>query len=658
MVLKDIFPLLKPNYNSRIDNIIEDFYKPCFKNSIRFYRGSAFFRTSVMELYREEVLDFCRFKNSKIAILTSTDVIQKDVNAIRDGYLQRQFEKSLDELFSEAKMVNSTKFVSTLIAMNKLDIFIVNGPLYHDKVGFFEDSKHDIVSFTGSGNETKPGLGIDGNFERYVASWSSSSSFEEYGMHWSNELRNAIDKLEYAGAEIVRFDKFTGQFLHKHEIKKSLDGFDELKSIEYDVNYFDYNILSPNGPQKHQLRAYRGWIDNNHRGLFEHATGTYKTATGLLCADHYLGTNDHVVISAPLRIIADNWYDLVSKCFDSRVAVIKCWGDNSNWKEELSNLIDSGKKGIFLFVNKSLWNQDGINALKVLKNRFLLIADEAHNWERQEAKFFMHNVKPSSRIALTARLSEPNQEEKMEDVLNYFATYKSAYIDSLSLADAISMGFLRKYHYTLLPIECSHNFRNGVSKNAGIAWRDFQSGKRLHAPLTAVESLITKSRVLVYSGPNVDHIVPILEEMQDIWNRKHSTTGLFKKMTGREGSYERVSIIEEFTGGITRGLVAIKVLDEGVDLPISDAAVMAKSNASFRQWTQRRGRILRKKMISDQSTAIIFDYILNISNIDFDIADKIREDHKSEIDRIIEFSRCSINGEQVAKDVLKQCGWL
>jgi len=658
MVLSDVFKSLKTNYNSRIDDIIGDLYKPCFKNSSTYYRGSAYFRTSVVELYRNEVLDFCRNKDSKIAILTSTDVVLDDVKAIRDGYLQRGFENNLDQLFDEAELVDSAKFVATLIAMNKLDIYIVNGSLYHDKVGFFEDSESNIVAFTGSGNETKPGLGIDGNYERYVVSWNSSPCFDSYGMYWSNELRNAIDKLEYAGAEIVRFDQFTGEFLHKHDIKKSLEGFDELNSIEYDVNYFNYDILSPNGPQKHQLRAYKGWIDNNYRGLFEHATGTYKTATGLLCADHYLGLHDHVVISAPLRIIADNWYDLVSKCFDSRVAIIKCWGDNFNWKEEMSKVIDLGKKSIFIFVNKSLWNQDGIDVLKVLKNQFLLIADEAHNWERQEAKTFILNVKPSSRIALTARLSEPNQEEKMEDVLNYFAAGKSLFIDSLPLADAISMGFLRKYHYRLLPIECNHNFENGVSKNAAIAWREFQTEKRLHAPHTALESLITKNRVLVYSGPNVNQIVPILEEMQDLWNQKYTTIGLFKKMTGEEGSNERVSIIEEFTSGITRGLVAIRVLDEGVDLPVSDAAVMAKSNASYRQWTQRRGRILRKKIISDNSTAIIFDFVLNISNIDLEIADKIRKNNESEIDRIIEFSRCSINGEQEALDTLRGSGWL
>ena len=658
MLSENVFPFLKANYNSKIDNIIEDLYKPCFKNSTTYYRGSAYFRTSVMELYRHEVLDFCRNKDSKIAILTSTEVILDDVNAILDGYLERQFEKSLEDLFCDAETADSARFVSTLIAMNKLDIFIVNGPLYHDKVGYFEDSEDNIVAFTGSGNETKPGLGIHGNFERYVASWSSSPSFESYGMHWSTELRNAIDKLEYAGAEIVRFDKFSDYFLKKYDIKKNLNDFDELNHLQYNSNYFDYDLLSPNGPQEHQLRAYNGWIDNANRGLFEHATGTYKTATGLLCADHYLGTSDYVVISAPLRIISDNWYGLIKKCFDQRITVIKCWGDNPTWKEDIARVIDLGKKAIFVFVNKSLWKQEGINALRVLDNQYFLIADEAHNWERSEADNFITTTKPNARLALTAKLSEPGQEENTEEILNYFAMGNYLFVDSLSLQYAISNKYLRRYHYKLIPITSEYNFENSVSKNANSAWNEFQVQKRLRAPLIAIQSLETKNRVLTYTGPHIAHVIPVLEKMQNIWNMSNISPVLFKKMTGREGSNERFSIIEEFNSGITRGLVAIKVLDEGVDLPVSDAAVMAKSKASYRQWIQRRGRILRKKLKSDQSTAIIYDFVLDISDVESEIAYKIRDNHESEINRIIEFSRCSINGEEEALQILNQCGWL
>ena len=48
-----------------------------------------------------------------------------------------------------------------------------------------------------------------------------------------------------------------------------------------------------------------------------------------------------------------------------------------------------------------------------------------------------------------------------------------------------------------------------------------------------------------------------------------------KKITGQESPTQRYNIINDFTLGLTQSLVAIKVLDEGVDLPVSDAAACA-----------------------------------------------------------------------------------
>ena len=656
MALSDVFKSLKTNYNSRLDDIICDLYKPCFKNSRTYYRGSAYFRTSVVELYRTEVLDFCRNNDAKIAILTSTDVVVDDVKAIRDGYLQRGFENNLDQLFDEAELVDSAKFVATLIAMNKLDIYIVNGSLYHDKVGFFEDSESNIVAFTGSGNETKPGLGIDGNYERYVVSWNSSPCFDSYGMYWSNELRNAIDKLEYAGAEIVRFDQFTGEFLHKHDIKKSLEGFERL---EYDTNYFNYDLLSPNGPQTHQLQAFTGWKNNEQHALFEHATGTYKTATGLICADYFLGTNDHVVISTPLKMVSENWYNLVTKCFDKNIKVVKCWSDNKKWDEEAIRHIHSDEKIILIFVNDSLWGDKGQELLKIMKGNYFLIADEAHNWEEVTAKRFMKNNHPVSRLALTAKLSEPELEQNTVEILNYFSNKRVSTVDSLELQTAIEIGFLRRYEYNLHSIKLDSHYYNlkATNKNVRLIWNEFSNMKRQMSPEIAIKTLETKARVLVYTGPKVDDAIETIQSMQAIWNRQNNLPTIFKKITGKENANQRKSIIRDFTSGLTQSLVAILVLDEGVDLPISDAAIMCRSNASYRQWIQRRGRVLRKKDPKDASKALIIDFILDLTPFNIEVRKKLRKNYASEVKRMEEFGSSSESTYDTILQSLEESGW-
>ena len=83
-----------------------------------------------------------------------------------------------------------------------------------------------------------------------------------------------------------------------------------------------------------------------------------------MCADYFLSRHDFVVISTPLKMVSENWYNLIKKCFDNRINLVKCWSDNSNWIEEALSLINSNQKAIFVFVNDSLWGEKGIDLMK------------------------------------------------------------------------------------------------------------------------------------------------------------------------------------------------------------------------------------------------------------------------------------------------------
>ena len=124
MALSDIFNNLKTNYNSRDDNILEEIYIPCLENSNKFYRGAAYFRSSVLSLYHQSILDFCRRDpNSKISILTSIEVMPKDAENILLGYSLRDFELSLETLLNNEDSKEAAKFICALIAA--LDVHVV-----------------------------------------------------------------------------------------------------------------------------------------------------------------------------------------------------------------------------------------------------------------------------------------------------------------------------------------------------------------------------------------------------------------------------------------------------------------------------------------------------------------------------------------------------
>ena len=658
MSLGNIIHSLKENYNSREDDILKDLYIPCFKNSSRYYRGTAYFRTSVLELYRESVLEFCRNKDAKISILTSTEVMPSDAVDIILGYKLRDLELSLESLLVDEETNIATKFVCALIASKKLDIHVVKGPLYHDKVGFFSDDQDNCVAFTGSGNETIPGISKDKNFERYVTSWTGHSCFSSYGEEWVSELTDAIDHGIYADAEIYRFDELSDYFLKKFEIPTNIDEISHL--FQPELKYFNYDLLSKNGPQPHQIQAFFGWKNNSMHGFFEHATGTYKTASGLMCADSFLKSSDYVVISTPRKIISENWGRLIENCFSKEISLIKCWSEYKDWHSKAINTVNSERKAIFVFVNDTLWSNQGLNFLKILRNDFLLIADETHRWQDSRSEEFLAKIQPQARLALTAKLSEPGLETDVEHLLNYFAVNPAGqiYHDSLDLSYAIREGFLREYHYDLVKLTTDlslHDFSNPEITSE--VWADFMQQKRSHSPHKIVEKLKDFNRVLAYTGPKIDHAIEMLEETQKIWLLNNSMTGIFKKVTGDENQKSRHRIIKQFNLGNVRSLVAIKVLDEGVSLPISDVAIMTTSTTLHRQWIQRRGRVLRKENPIDDSKAMIVDFILDISCFHDDVRQKFIETYHSERNRILEFGGLSLSGVGISEDILRDCGW-
>src|SRR5205085_12581757 len=60
-------------------------------------------------------------------------------------------------------------------------------------------------------------------------------------------------------------------------------------------------------------------------------------------------------------------------------------------------------------------------------------------------------------------------------------------------------------------------------------------------------------------------------------------------------SVQRQGVLRRFAAGDTRVLAAPRVLDEGIDVPVADLAVIVGASRSRRQMVQRMGRVLRRK---------------------------------------------------------------
>lgn len=79
------------------------------------------------------------------------------------------------------------------------------------------------------------------------------------------------------------------------------------------------------------------------------------------------------------------------------------------------------------------------------------------------------------------------------------------------------------------------------------------------------------------------------------------------RFTVEESTEERGRLLADFARGRLQALVAIRCLDEGVDVPSTQVAYILASTSNPREFIQRRGRILRKA--PGKEHAVIHDLI-------------------------------------------------
>jgi len=82
---------------------------------------------------------------------------------------------------------------------------------------------------------------------------------------------------------------------------------------------------------------------------------------------------------------------------------------------------------------------------------------------------------------------------------------------------------------------------------------------------------------------------------------------LIPAITAETGAKERREILERFRDGTYSRVVAANVLDEGVDVPDANVAIVLSGSGSEREFTQRLGRVLRPK--DDGGRAILYELV-------------------------------------------------
>lgn len=671
-MLKDIY--LKKTYSSSNDNLLLDFYIPVLKESTIYRRITGFFSSTSLLLASQGIAHF--FANGGYYQLISGVIVEnKDYEAIVKGLktaeevIMGKITFDLNQLENELEK-DHLKILSWLISTNKLKIKIAVLPenaigLFHEKIGIFEDEAGNKLSFSGSINES--GAGWSGNIEEFKVfrGWIDEESdylkrdIIKFSDYWNNSIKSfsVIDLPEALEKQILKIRPVT-EFDFKMIIKRITDEGSEKRELR------DF-----------QKNAITKWEENNHRGILEMATGTGKTFTSLGAVKSVYSQKKEycAIIVVPYKHLVTQWLkDIKSELPDA--LIIEVHGDARGWKEKLPKFLQDYSDGfidklVIVAVYDSLSSDEFTQ--KLIHNfnsdkTYIMVADEVHNFGAPEySNGMIEGIQ--MRLGLSATPSRWFDEEGTQKLLNYFD--KSVFEYDLKMA--IKNGYLTPYEYYPITVQMDldefeeySELSKKIIKSMSMAKNKSEENVYLKL-LTIKRSKIlrnNKTKILAFKKlisdlkkeGKIDHLLVYCDsedqmlEAQKIINEFGIISHRF---TEHESIDERESILESFDNSLYECLVAMKCLDEGVNVPSTKTAIILASSTNPREYVQRRGRVLRK--YPGKVKAVIYDFIVIPperveDDYFFSIEQKIL---KKELNRVQEFLETANNKTYIFKNL-------
>jgi len=550
-------------------------------------------------------------------MVASPNLTADDIEQINRGYADRNLvvlQRTADEIDRlEVKDPNVYAQLAWLVANGILDIrlamlrrHIMTG-IYHEKFGIFADEV-DSIAFTGSLNETLAAL--VGNFEYIDAftSWEDPHRVQEKSDYFERLWNGETARLDVVEFPVAVREKLLRTVPQDYPPDRS----GEEERIPSD----------PRELRSHQIEAIEAWRSNGRRGLLEMATGSGKTFTALSEIAGMLRAQEirTAVILAPYIAIADQWREEAESILG--VAPIVCHSQSGDWKARLRTQLALSLFQDQQLVVIALYDTAGGEEFREQAERFpgpiVLVADEVHNVTVDSADLVLLE-RYDYRLGLSATPDRYLDETGTDRVRSYFSRIVFRY----SLAQAIKADVLTPYDYH--PIICGPQDQHGQSSLSGV------NAAKLNSFIDVFRSTpaATEGYALVYCQPA--QLSETKEWLGIVVGKQIHT------FTAEEDLAQRRQILRDFGSGFYHALVAMRCLDEGVDVPPTRSAFLLGSSENPKQFVQRRGRVLRK--YPGKTSAAIYDFVYLPKP-----ETKTREDElRKELTRFAEFALSARN---------------
>ena len=631
--------------DSNKNQLLDNFYIPVLENSKKYFRIAGFFSSTSLSVAAEGIEGLIK-NDGKMYLLISPELSEEDFSIISKSEKLENDAFLFSDFSLDAKEDN-LKALAWLLGNGRLEIKIVVGKksrnsLFHQKVGIFFDDEGNILSFSGSINET-------------AQAWINNIEEFKVFRSWN------AGQIEYLQADLNKFSSYW-----KNERKDTAIVFDLPSSIKEKIiqirprDVWDLNIMRRYKKDHeiknnklslfpHQARAVEAWVENDYSLLMEMATGTGKTRTAIGCLLKKLEDNEVLltIVATPQNTLSRQWKDDFVKlniALDYN-AIID--GSVSKWPKRLELLLlDLNEKRIktaIVFTTHATASDPKFVDV-ILKNKFktkiLFIADEVHatgSAKQRDALLPEYDY----RIGLSATPERMFDEGGTSLIRNYFGdkSFEFTIADALSTINPLTgRSFLNHFTYHPIFVELTpsenklfnkysqqiailkaqdeydpddlqklYDRRAAVSKNAE---GKYEALNRLLGKLNPERIVDT---ILFVSDKQIKKSFDILSD-RHIKRAKITEQESTSKIVNNSGDTERQEIISQFNHRQLQVLVGIKCLDEGIDIPNARIAILMSNSTNPREFIQRVGRVIRQaegKQLSE-----IYDFIATSDSVD------------------------------------------
>lgn len=700
---------IKSSYESGVGDIVQDFYEPVLSEAILYDRISGFFTSTSLAVAARGMYKF--IKNGGIIRLITSPILSNE-----DAHIIEQLVNKKDDLCSidlgldlssleDSLISDHVKAFGWLLANGKIDIRlailtdddkkpitkdkILSAGLFHQKIGILSDAEGNHLSFSGSINETASAWTRNDEEFKVFKGWEESAPYYEedrdrFYQIWEGRRRNVImvDLPKAVKNELIEYSKDFD--IDSISAKKYIERKRKQKSpFEVDgISLFYY-----------QKEALAKWKDYGFEMLFEMATGTGKTRTAIAGFNYVMRNHEKAItiIACPQNALAKQWKDKEVAQFGLNVdREIVIDGTVPKWKSKLMEVCLENAAGFadkcIIYTTHNTASSDDFTSIISLNTSadtsLVFVGDEVH-W--LGAKKLRKALLPiyEYRIGLSATPSRWFDDTGTKYLENYFGnnhfeftmkdalseinpiTGKHFLVDYMYLIQRISLTEEEGVRYSDLTEKISRLYR--MKDNDPDAAESYERKLQERAEIIKnaegkyavfeqiIDELLAKEElenlIIFVSPQQKDTVLEMLTERGVLHHQLTQEEGNAPRKEFN-GLTERQHIIKLFKEKKYKALVAIKCLDEGIDIPSACRGILMASSTNPREYVQRIGRIIRQD--EDKKLAYLYDICVESAGyVPFDLQDLDSKIRANERRRLEEIAENAINSIDALQNILK-----